>query len=166
MQIAAQVAKIRALAVLARILTIKKRLNSGEYSYHQDFGPRAAKRLDRRIMANWKDIGNYVENAVFAASFLVWLRIAFRRITWRPPIAPAEQSSVPWEYDLEYAVFRDTLFPLAEQRPVSWDAPAVGRNISGGLFSAVVPRPHWWARSTLNRRDLFPGISPAHCRKS
>jgi membrane protease YdiL (CAAX protease family) len=58
-------------------------------------------RLDKPIMADRNDIGNYAEYAVFAASLAVWLKILIEKINGRPPLA------------------------LLEQRPISWDIPPV-----------------------------------------
>ena len=65
---------------------------------------------DRRIMADWKNIGNYAGLALFAASLAVWLRILIMRINGQPPLS------------------------LVEQRPVSWAAPPVCATFLVAIF--------------------------------
>src|SRR5579863_5676456 len=112
-------------------------------------------------MADWKVIGNYAENAVLAASLAVWLRIVIRRIKSRPLPVPAEHPPVSWTQDLEYAAFRDTLFPIVEQRPVSWDAPAVGATFLVGLF---LPSFFILLAGPLDRES--PAVLPWHFTSS
>jgi membrane protease YdiL (CAAX protease family) len=61
-------------------------------------------------MADWKNIGNYAEPALLAASLTVWLRILVKWIKGNPPLA------------------------LAEQPPPSWDALSVGAAFLMALF--------------------------------
>jgi len=47
-------------------------------------------------MADWKDIGNYAEYTVFAASLAVWLKLLIKGITGRPPLASVERPPISW----------------------------------------------------------------------
>jgi membrane protease YdiL (CAAX protease family) len=48
-------------------------------------------------MADWKNIGNYAELALFAGSLALWVRILVKRIFGQPPLGLVERQPVSWE---------------------------------------------------------------------
>ena len=72
-------------------------------------------------MADWKNIGNYAEPALFAASLAVWLRILIKRINGQPPLALVERQLVSWAAPPVCATFLVAFFlPSFLKSLVEW----------------------------------------------
>jgi membrane protease YdiL (CAAX protease family) len=50
----------------------------------------------KRIMADWKNIGNYAGSALWVASIALWLKILIKRINGQPPLRLVEQQPPSW----------------------------------------------------------------------
>jgi membrane protease YdiL (CAAX protease family) len=61
-------------------------------------------------MAVWKNIGNYAESALYAASLAVWLRILIKRINRQPPLPLVEEQSASWAVSAVCATFLVALY--------------------------------------------------------